>query len=70
MSSGGKKQPAGAYTGSLGPRAALQPPAPPAAEGTRRFLPSRPRPGPSQPGLRWLGLPRLEVMGGRLGWRL
>lgn len=38
-----------ARTGSLGPRAALQPPAPLAAEGTRCFLPGRPQPGSSPP---------------------
>lgn len=40
-----------ARTGSLGPRPALQPPAPSAAESTRCFLPGRPRPGSSPPGL-------------------
>lgn len=38
-----------ARTGSLGPRPSVQPPAPPAAEGARCFLPGRPRPGSSPP---------------------
>lgn len=44
---GGKEQQTGAHTGSLGPRAALRPPAPPAAEGTHGFLPAAP--GPARP---------------------
>lgn len=48
-----------ARTGSLGPRAALQPPAPLAAEGTRCFLPGRPQPGssPPSPPRAWSGRP-------------